>query len=106
MYFPAPCLTVLYGFRRLMLPNCCQVVGSQYSTLMWCWIIGLFGMMWPVCGVSSPGRDLERIASTHRCGWSFVERDRQLSMVAGNLMAYIDFASDLRRMGVAPDAGH
>jgi hypothetical protein len=25
LYFPAPCLTVLHGFQRLMLPNCCQV---------------------------------------------------------------------------------
>jgi len=25
LYFPAPCLPVLHGFRRLMLPNCCQV---------------------------------------------------------------------------------
>ena len=26
MYFPAPCLTILYGFRRLTLPSCCQVL--------------------------------------------------------------------------------
>src|ERR1039458_6710122 len=38
MYFPAPCLTVLHGFRRLTLPYCCQVstlgqcIGSGTAT--------------------------------------------------------------------------
>src|SRR3989442_239721 len=29
LYFPAPCLTVLHGCRRLMLPSCCQVFGEE-----------------------------------------------------------------------------